>query len=133
MLDHSAAMIAFVKLAGIAQSKRQLLQCDKFLILAAAAACHAGWLAVAERCRRLVLGHNPAHLLRQYPTLPDALRDEDFQVFFRQLQRFCSYERAEHFLTELEIAPGFPVANTGLTSGEYALLLLGKSDAQAAD
>lgn len=128
MLDHEAAMVAFVKLAGIAQSKQQLLQRDKFLLLGGAAACHAGWLAVADRCRQLVLAHNPAHLIGHYETFAEALRDESFQTYFKQLTRFCSYERAEHFLTELAIAPGFPAAHPDLSFGAYALLLLGKSD-----
>ena len=128
MLDHEAAMVAFVKLAGIAQTKQQLLQRDKFLLLAGSAACHAGWPAVADRCRHLVLAHNHAHLVGRQETLAQALRDEACQPFFKQLTRFCSYEKAEHYLTQLEIAPGFPVANTGLSHGAYALLLLGKSD-----
>lgn len=128
MLDHEGAMVAFVKLAGIAQSKRQLLQRDKFLLLAGAAACHAGWLPVADRCRQLVLAHNPAHLIGHYETFPEALRDDSFQAYYKQLTRFCSYERAEHFLTQLAIAPGFPMANPGLSFGAYAMLLLGKSE-----
>ena len=126
MLDHDAAMVAFAKLAAISHSKRQLLQRDKFLLLAAAAACDAGWPVVAEHCRSLVLANNPAHLVKRYATMPDALRAAEFQVFFKQLTRFCSYEKAEHFLTQLQLAPGSPIAGDKLNSGDYALLLLPK-------
>ena len=78
MLDHDAAMVAFVKLAGVAQSRGQLLQRDKFLLLAAAAACHAGWLPVAERGRKLVLAHNPAHLVKRHDTFAAAMADAEF-------------------------------------------------------
>ena len=128
MLDHEAAMVAFVKLAGISQSKQQLPQRDKFLLLAGSAACHAGWLNVAERCRQLVLNHNPRHLVGHSATLADALRDGEYQTYAKQLSRFCSYERAEHYLTQLQIAPGSPIPNARMSSGDYALLLLGKSD-----
>jgi len=126
MLDHDAAMIAFVKLAGVAQSRGQLLQRDKFLLLAGSAACYAGWLPVAERCRHLVLVNNPAHLIGHYDSFALALGDEEFQTFIKQLARFCSYEKAEHHLTQLKIAPGFPLASDKLSMGDYALLLLGK-------
>ena len=42
MLDHEAALVAFVKLAGVAQSKRQWSQRDKFLPLPGLAAARPG-------------------------------------------------------------------------------------------
>ena len=128
MLDHEAAMLAFVKLAGVAQTRGQLPQRDKFLLLTGAAACRGNWTVVAERCRQLVLTHNPLHLLKRYPSFAAAMEDEEFQTYFKQLSRFCSYERAEHYLTQLQISPGFPTTSGSLSAGDYALLLLGKSD-----
>src|SRR5262245_45285348 len=122
MPDHNAAMLAFCKLAGISQSRRQLGPRDKFLILAGVAAARSGWPAVAERCRELVLAHNPAHLLRRHPTFAGALRDDDFQPYLKRLARFCSYEKAEHYLSQMELSPDLPPISAKLTPGEYALL-----------
>jgi hypothetical protein len=125
MLDHSAAMLAFIKLAGVSQSKQQLSQRDKFLLLAAATAVESGFDQVAERCRQLVLDHNPAHLIHRFERVAFALADPEYQSFQRQLRRFCSYERAEHYLTQLKVAPGLPGRDSHLSVGDYALLLLG--------
>ena len=125
MLDHSAAMLAFIKLAGVSQSKQQLAQRDKFLLLAAATAVETGFDEVAERCRQLVRDHNPVHLIHRFESVAHALADPEYQSFQRQLKRFCSYEKAEHYLTQLKIAPGLPGKESTLSVGDYALLLLG--------
>jgi hypothetical protein len=126
MLNHDAIMLAYVKLAGVSQSRGQLGPRDKFLILAGVTACHAGWPLVANRCRELVLAHNPAHLLGGYETIAAALNDADFLTFLKQLSKFCPFEQAEHHLSQLEIHPGAPPAALGISHGEYALLLLGR-------
>jgi hypothetical protein len=124
-VNHEAAMLAFVKLAGLSQSRQQLGPRDKFLVLAAVAATESGCDTVAERCRQLVLEHNPGHILKKHESVALALANEAFQTYLKQARRFCSHERAEHLLTQLEIAPGIPTANSGLTASEYSLLLLG--------
>lgn len=130
MFDHAAALVAFVKLAGVAQSKSQWAQRDKFLLLAGIAAARAGFTGVSARCRELVLTHNPHHLIKGYATIEESLVDTDFQPFLVQLQRFCSYELAEHYLTQLQIAPGLPTRGNGLGAAEYAMLLMSKADLQ---
>jgi hypothetical protein len=127
MEDHDAAMLAFVKLAGVSQSREQLGPRDKFLVLGGVAASRGNHPAVARRCRELLLAHNPAHLLKRYETLEGALEDEEFQVFLRQLARFCSYEKAEHLLSQLDITTELPNISTKLSAEDYALLLLGHS------
>lgn len=92
-------MLAYLRLAVVSEQRQQLLGRDKVLVLAAAAACRAGWPDVAERCRQLVLEHNPAHLIGDFPTVADALRSEDFAPFLKQLERQLGSERAE-FLAE---------------------------------
>lgn len=129
MIDHSAAMLAFLKLAGVSQTRQQIGPRDKFLVLGGVSALKAGWPKVAERCRQLILSHNPVHQLTQYPTFADALRSAEFEQLLKPLGKFCSYERAEHLLTQLKIAPGQPRLTGSLSDGEYALLLLAKADA----
>ncbi len=116
-MQHEAATIAFAQLAEISQQKRQLTQRDKFLLLTGISACRVGWLDIAARCRELVLAHNPSHLIRRYDSLPDALRDEDFGPFQKQLDRFCTFEKAEHLLTEMGIA-GLPESVSD-NAGDY--------------
>lgn len=127
MDDPDAVMLAFVKLAGVSQSRQQLGPRDKFLVLAAVASSRAGHPAVAARCRELVLAHNPAHLVKRHETIESALQDEEFQVYLRQLLRFCSYEKAEHHLSQLDISTELPKLSARLSAEEYALLLLGHS------
>ena len=125
MADHDAAMLTFVKLAGVSQSRQQLGPRDKFLVLAAVAACHAGHAAVAARCRELVVANNPAHILHRFESVDAALVDDDFRTFLKQLTRFCSRERGEHLLSQLSIATDLPKLATRLSAADYALLLLG--------
>lgn len=121
-------MLAFLKLAGVSQTRKQIDPRDKFLVLGGVSALKAGWPNVAERCRELILGHNPAHRLGHNPTFADAMRSDDFEQFLKPLGKFCNYERAEHLLTQLKIAPGQPGSTGSLSDGEYALLLLSKAD-----
>src|SRR6516165_2833139 len=87
-MDHSSAMLAFVKLAGVSQARQQLGPRDKFLVLAGVAASRAGHAAVAQRCRELLLAHNPSHLLKRYGTIEQALEAEEFTTYLRQTARF---------------------------------------------
>eukprot|EP00913_Durusdinium_trenchii_P013378 g12559.t1 len=93
-------MLAYLTLARVSDEKQQANGRDRFRILAGVAACRAGCLDVAERCRELVIEGNPKHLLARFPTMPEALREPEFAPFLRQLERFCGYEQAEHFLRE---------------------------------
>jgi hypothetical protein len=129
MDDHDAAMLAFVKLAGVSQSREQLGPRDKFLVLAGVAASRADHPAVAQRCRELLLAHNPSHLLKRYETIELALEADEFQTYFRQVSRFCSYEKAEHHLAQLDISTDLPKLSAKLSAADYALLLLGHSPA----
>lgn len=124
MHDHDLAMLTYVKLADLSQQKRQPIGRDKFLLLAGVEACRAGWPEIADRCRELVLHHNAAHLVGRFPTLPDALRDPEFQTFLKQLERFCPWERAEHLLQELTIPTDVPEVHQPASRGDYAQRLL---------
>jgi hypothetical protein len=129
MPDHERAMLAYARLAAIAWQKRQLPGRDKFLLLAAASACRAGWPDVAERCRELVLAHNPLHLVGHEEAFVVAMRSPDFGPFVRQLERFCSPERAEHLLAELGIEVIVPSVEDERRAGDIAReLLLPKED-----
>jgi hypothetical protein len=122
-MNHESAMLAYVRLAEESERRHQLLGRDKLLVLAAAAACRAGWLEVGERCRQLVLEHNPAHLIGTFPTAADAVRSPDFSTLLNQLERMCGYERAEFLVDELGRGAGLD--QSGRDAGDVALSLLG--------
>lgn len=96
MRDHELAVCAYAMLANLSEQKQQALPRDRFVLLSGIEACYAGWLEIAAVCYRLHRGYEPAHQLGQYPTLPDALRSENFQPIARHWQQWCNHERAEH-------------------------------------
>lgn len=98
MPDADLALSAYLRLAAISHVRGQWLPRNKFLILSGESACREGLLAVAERCRGLVVVNSPAHLLGRYETFPAALKSAEFQTYLKQLKKFCSVERAEHLL-----------------------------------
>ncbi len=120
-------MLAYLRLANVSQQKHQLLGRDKLLVLGAASACRAGWPDVAERCRRLILDHNPAHLIGNFPTVADALRSADFAPLLKQHERLCGYERAEFLVNDLGLESGPPPAGAAKDAGQIALELLADS------
>jgi hypothetical protein len=105
MHDHETAMCAYVQLAMISDQKQQALARDRFLLLAGIEACRAGWLDVAECCRAKLVASNPAHQLHKHATLPDALRDPEFQQLAAKWERYCPFEQAEHLLRQLGLTP----------------------------
>lgn len=117
MADHDAAATAYLRLAVISHERSQSLQRNKFLVLGGMAALQAGRTPVAERCRQVVLSFSPAYILKRWPDLKTAFAAEEFQTYYKQLQRFCSYERAEHLLTGLG-------ENTDAASPETLLMWL---------
>jgi len=104
MADHETAMCAYVQLAAISDQKHQALERDRFYLLAAAAACRAGWLDVAERCREKLMAANPAHQIHRHASMADALRDADFQRIVAKWERRCPFEQAEHLLLQLGLS-----------------------------
>lgn len=105
MHDHETAMCAYVQLAVLSARKQQAQVRDRFLLLAAVEACHAGWLDVAEQCRVRIVAANPAHQLQGHATMADALRDADFRQLAAKWARYCPFEQAEHLLGQLGLSP----------------------------
>ena len=117
MRNHETALLAYCRLARVSHEKQQIIGRDRFLVLAGRAACLAGWVEVAERCRELVLASNPHHLLSRDATFPEALREPDNGKYFAKLQAFCPFEQAEHLL---RTSNDWPVLNDNQSVGDYA-------------
>lgn len=110
---------SFLRLAQISDERGQMLPRNKFLILAGASACATGWIPVAEACREVVLTNNPSHMLNRFETFLAAMKSAEFQVYLKQLSKFCSTERAEFLLA----AQGIDVS---LLSEPEAMQILAK-------
>jgi len=121
MSDYDREMLNYVKLAVLSAGKGQPLGRDRFLVLAGAAACHAGLLEVASRCRELILQENLQHMIGRFESFPEALRSEDFTPLLKHLQRLCPPEQAEYLLQSDVIAEDAPDAET---PAETAAMLL---------
>lgn len=117
MRNHEIAMLSFARLARISHETPHPLGRDRFLVLAGREACLAGWLEVAERCRSLTLAGNAHHFLSQSESFPDAIRDEVNAGYFATFDSFCSFEQAEHLLSE----NGESVLKSPKNAGEAAL------------
>ena len=104
MRDHETAMTVYVQLAVISDEKLQPQVRDRFLLLAGAEACRAGWPEVAARCRERLIASNPAHQISRHRSFADALRDNEFQHLVAHWERYCPFEKAEAMLRPLQQA-----------------------------
>lgn len=124
MRNHEIAMLTFARLARISHETPHPAGRDRFLVLAGKEACLAGWLDVADRCRDLVLMGNAHHFLSQSETFPDAMRDESNAGYFATFDSFCSFEQAEHLLSQNDE----PIEAPPEDAGQAAILELSSLD-----
>ncbi len=123
MSDHNErAMLIFAQLASVADRKKQSIGRDRFLVLTGITATRAGWLDVADRCHEVITGCSEKHIVGHYASFAEALRDDEFQPFVRQVEKFCSMERAEHLLSEMGMLP--PMVSETQSAGDVGLALL---------
>lgn len=126
----------YLHLAAASHRRRRPHARDRFLLLAAAAAADMQLDPVVTRCRRLVLEHNPQHLVRRWPTIQQALLDDEFLCLLRQLRRRYPQEKAEQLLQSLDVDVDSE-RRTYYSDYEYAAALLGTTtaalDAEADD
>ena len=111
----------------LARASRQRMRphvADRLLIIAGTIAARMKLAEIAAYCRRLVLDHNPNHLVRRWATFDAALDDSDFLHFLRLQQRRYPQEKAERMLDTLGIDMAHERA-TYFSDTEYAAALLG--------
>ena len=123
MRDHETAMRVYVELAVISDQKKQTQVRDRFLLLAGVEACRAGWPEVAAKCHEKLISSNPAHLAHRFPTMADALRDQEFQQLVIHWERYCPFEKAEAMLQQ---SPSQQPRPTNEPIGSQMLTLLNK-------
>ena len=116
MVNHDLEMLTYLKLAELSRRKQNELGGDKLLVLAGAAACEAGCLSVAERCREVLVHHQPRHQLARYASFAEALRSEEFAALLKRLRKLCSFEQAEFLACEWKLADE---ADAELSAAEF--------------
>ena len=92
-------------------------------LLAGVEACRAGWPEVAAKCHEKLISSNPAHLAHRFPTMADALRDQEFQQLVIHWERYCPFEKAEAMLQQI---PSQQPRPTNEPIGSQMLTLLNK-------
>ncbi len=117
----------YLHLARASESRGRPLVRDKLLILAGTCAVGMNLPEVACYCRKRILEHNPGHLLRRYPSLQEAMQQEEFLSYRNHLLKAFSLEKAEHMLSLLGIDRAKERQTYGSTL-EYAAALLGTDE-----
>lgn len=124
MPDFGYLLSVYLHLASASQCRRRPHVRDRLLLIAGSIASEMGLESIASYCRYEVLQHNPRHLVRRWPTIAEALQQEDFRCVLKQLKRRYPQERAERMLQSLGIELGNERA-TYYSDLEYAAALLG--------
>lgn len=103
-MDHDHAFQTYLRLAVVSQEKGQLQGRDRFLLLAADEAAHAGLLDFSERLRIVLLSTQPRHLLSRYDSYTAAAQSEELKLLVKQMRRLCGVEKAEA-IVERQLPP----------------------------
>ena len=124
MSDPGYLLSVYLHLANASQHRRRPLARDRLLLIAGSIAARMKLEPIAAKCRQVVLEHNPNHLISGWNSMAEALQDEDFLCFLKQLQRRYPQEKAERLLQTLGIELGNERA-AYYSDLEYAASLLG--------
>ncbi|MHB8970981.1 MAG: hypothetical protein ACYC3X_11200 [Pirellulaceae bacterium] len=128
MSDPGQLLSTYLHLAAASQRRRRPHVRDRFLLLAGVVAIEMQLDPVAAYCRKLVLQHNPQHLVRRWSSLRQAVDDEEFLCFLKQLRRRYPQEKAEQLLQSLDIDVESE-RRAYYSDYEYAAALLGTTPA----
>jgi len=113
----------YLHLAQASARRGQPMVRVKLLVLAGVQAQQMGLEEIAALCRHRVLAHNAQHLIRRWPSFEEALDDDQFLSYLKQLRRRYSSEKIEHMLQSLGIEMGRE-RQAYFSDSEYAAALL---------
>lgn len=116
---------AYLHLAQAAGRRQRPQTRDRLLFLAGAEAEALGTPEIAFACRKLILSHNPAHLLRRYDDVQQTLQSADGSALLQTLLRRYPPERVEQLLAKLGIEHRGE-RRLYYADGEYAAAILGR-------
>ena len=124
MFDTSYQLGIFLHLAQASLRRRRPLVRGRMLLLASVVATNMQMPKLAQYCRDEILQHNPRHLIGHWPSVAEALLDDQFTALLKNVRRKYPVERAERLLESL----GIEIANerdTYYSDAEYAAAILG--------
>lgn len=124
MADSTYQLGLYLHLARASELRRRPMVRDRLLVLAGVIAAQMGLTPIAAYCRHKVLEHNPQHLVRRWPTLETAGKDDDFQHYLKQLRRRYPSERVEQMLDSLGIQMARE-REAYFSDDEYAAAIMG--------
>jgi hypothetical protein len=126
MGDLSYQLGLYLHLAQASLRRGRPLVRDRMLVLAGVAAANMRLEPVAAYCRQTILRHNPQHLIGRWTSLAEALIDEEFLAFLKQVRRKYPPEKAERMLDSLGLEMACERA-AYYSDLEYAAAILGIS------
>ena len=132
MLYTVNALGIYLHLSQANQRRGQLYARDRMLVLAGEIAARMDFHELAAYCRSVILENNPRHIIRRWSSFSEAILDEDFETFAKQVWRRYPQEKAERLLSSF----GLQMANERdayYTDEEYAAAILGKTPDQLSD
>jgi hypothetical protein len=119
----------YLHLARASEKRRRPLVRDKLLLLAGTIAARMELPHIDALCRERILEHNPAHMIRRWPSFAAALEDSDYLHLLKQAQRRYPLEKAERMLATLGIDMA-QEREAYYSDNEYAAALLGVTPAE---
>ena len=93
----------FLHLAQASLRRRRPLVRDRMLVLAAVVATSLRLHKLSDYCRSEILQNNPRHLIGHWPSVEEALLDEEFLTLLKRIRHQYPIERAEQLLDSLDI------------------------------
>jgi hypothetical protein len=103
MAEADRMLAMYLHLARASHARREPMVRDKLLVLAGVQAEQMGLEPISADCRHKILAHNARHIVSHWPTMAEALADDHFHTYLKQLKRRYSPEKIEHMLSSLGI------------------------------
>jgi hypothetical protein len=132
MSDLAHQLGVYLHLAQASLRRRRPYVRDRLLLLAGVTAANMQLDPVAAYCRRMILQHNPQHVVGHWPSLGQALVDDEFLTLLRQVRRKYPPEKAERMLDSLGLQMGRE-REAYYSDLEYAAAILGVKPGELAD
>ena len=104
--DQSRQLGMYLHLAQASLRRRRPLVRDRLLVLCSVLAANNRMEKLAAYCRAEILRHNPRHLIGKWPTVGEALLDDEFLALLHRVRTEYPMERAEQLLDSLGIEIG---------------------------
>lgn len=104
--NQSHQLGVFLHLAQASLRRRRPLVRDRLLVISSVLAANAQMEKLACYCREQILEHNPRHLIGKWPSVGEALLDDEFRSLLQRIRSEYPIERAERLLESLGIEIG---------------------------